>query len=404
LLRRLLTISALVGVLAVALALPAGARDGSRHTDSGGRIVVEGGTTVAASERVSKYLVSIDGDVRIEGIVGADVYVVDGDLHLSGKALDDVVVVGGDAVITGRINDNLVVIGGRAILRAGGVVVGDVSSSDAPRIAKGAAVGGAVKDLDLGGVFQGILFKLLAFIWLSVTVSTALLGLLVILFMPRTAEAAAASGRRLASSIATGVVVGVVGPVAVFLTVVSLVGLPFGFGLGGALLAISGLGYVTSSLSLGRLMIKRPGRRGRLGAFFAGFGILRALALVPVVGFVVWLAATIYGIGALVNAAWRSGRRASSDDDAPAASEPVPPAPETDEPTDEAPTATVSDERGPDASGGEPADAPVDDAQPAEISAGQRTTAPRTRATERQATRGAWIAAVPTADGRPLTS
>ena len=42
-------------------------------------------------------------------------------------------------------------------------------------------------------------------------------------------------------------------------------------------------------------------------AFFAGFGILRAAAIIPGIGFIVWFVASLYGLGALILAAWRAG-------------------------------------------------------------------------------------------------
>jgi hypothetical protein len=62
-------------------------------------------------------------------------------------------------------------------------------------------------------------------------------------------------------------------------------------------------------------------------AFLAGFGILRLLALIPFVGSIVWLGATVWGLGALVIAARVAGRETT---DAPGASVPavgVPPIP-----------------------------------------------------------------------------
>jgi hypothetical protein len=55
-------------------------------------------------------------------------------------------------------------------------------------------------------------------------------------------------------------------------------------------------------------MIKGPGVGGRVRAFLAGFGILRFAALVPVIGAIVGLGATVYGLGALVIAGWRASR------------------------------------------------------------------------------------------------
>jgi hypothetical protein len=66
-------------------------------------------------------------------------------------------------------------------------------------------------------------------------------------------------------------------------------------------------------------------------AFLAGWGILRALALIPVLASLVWLAATVWGLGALVIAARAAGRPTA---DAPGAGTaagagipPIPPPP-----------------------------------------------------------------------------
>jgi hypothetical protein len=63
-------------------------------------------------------------------------------------------------------------------------------------------------------------------------------------------------------------------------------------------------------------------------AFLAGFGILRVLALIPFVGGLVWLGATVWGLGALVLAARAAGRDPTSQPaTAPVGGPPVPPPP-----------------------------------------------------------------------------
>jgi hypothetical protein len=51
-------------------------------------------------------------------------------------------------------------------------------------------------------------------------------------------------------------------------------------------------------------------------ASLAGLAILRLLALIPILGRIVWFAATVLGLGALVVATWRARseprRRAAS--------------------------------------------------------------------------------------------
>ena len=169
----------------------------------------------------------------------------------------------------------------------------------------------------------------LIYLWIAVTVSVALLGFLFVVLFPRAADATATAGRRFWPTLGWGALIGIVGPILGVLVLVTIVGIPFGLGMLSALNVLAPLGYVASSLIFGRLMVKGTSTGARIGAFFAGFGILRAAALLPGVGVIVWFLVCIYGLGALTQAAWRAGRRA------PEVPPPVPPP----EPTSSAPDA-----------------------------------------------------------------
>jgi hypothetical protein len=170
-------------------------------------------------------------------------------------------------------------------------------------------VRGDVKRLNVGNLFAGFLLVFLIYLWIAVTVSVAILGLLFLLLFPRAADAAAAAGRRFWPTLGWGALIGILGPILGGLVLTTIIGIPFGLEILSALNVLAPLGYVASSLVLGRLMVKSTSTGGRIGAFFAGFGILRAAALIPGLGFIVWLLACIYGLGALSRAAWRAGRR-----------------------------------------------------------------------------------------------
>jgi hypothetical protein len=144
---------------------------------------------------------------------------------------------------------------------------------------------------------------------------------------------------------------------------VTIVGIPLGLGALSAFNVLAPLGYVASSLILGRLMLKGTGMGARIGAFFIGFGILRLVALIPGIGFIVWFLVCIYGLGALTQAAWRAGRlpRGDAPPPGPLTPEPDPetePEPAEDPtlveervpatrstPADERPTTSAPDER-----------------------------------------------------------
>ena len=100
------------------------------------------------------------------------------------------------------------------------------------------------------------LIAFLIFLWIAVTVSVAILGLLFVLLFPRAADATAAAGRRFWPTLGWGALIGIVGPILGVLVLVTIVGIPFGLGILSALNVLAPLGYVASSLILGRLMVK----------------------------------------------------------------------------------------------------------------------------------------------------
>jgi hypothetical protein len=99
------------------------------------------------------------------------------------------------------------------------------------------------------------------------------------------------------------------------LALISLVGVPLGLGVLLALVPLGGLAYVAAAYVLGRMLVKSPA--SGFVAFLAGWAVLRALALIPVAGALVWVAAVVVGLGALVVAMWRS-RGAEARPEAPA--------------------------------------------------------------------------------------
>jgi cytoskeletal protein CcmA (bactofilin family) len=299
---------ALIAIVLAIFAAPAGAaRNGSTGNDR--RISISGGIVVASGEVVNGPVVSVDGPVTINGTVNDDVYVGDGRLIIRGKVTGNVLVVHGDVLITGRVGDNVVALDGRITTRDGAHVKGDVISRKAPNVAPG-TVSGRVKTLNIDNLFAGFLIVFLIYLWIAVTVSVALFGFLFVLLFPRAADATAAAGRKFWRTVGWGALIGIVGPILGVLVFVTIVGIPFGLGTFSALNVLAPLGYVASSLIFGRLMVKGTSTGARIGAFFAGFGILRAAALLPGVGVIVWVLVCMYGLGALAQAAWRAGRRA----------------------------------------------------------------------------------------------
>jgi cytoskeletal protein CcmA (bactofilin family) len=303
--RKVLVILGLAAVVLVAFAAPTDAQsDGSARSDR--RISISGSVVVANDEVVDGSVVSFDGPVTVNGTVDGRVFIGDGRATIRGRVTGSVFVVHGDVLITGRVDDDVVALDGRITTREGARVTGDVKSRKQPDVAPGTVVGD-VKKLDIKNLYSGILIVFLIYLWIAITLAVALLGFLFVLLFPRAADATAAAGRRFWPTVGWGALIGIVGPILGVLVLVTIIGIPIGLGMLSALNVLAPLGYVASSLILGRLMVKGTSTGARIGAFFAGFGILRAVAVIPGIGAIVWFLVCIYGLGALTQAAWRAG-------------------------------------------------------------------------------------------------
>lgn len=259
-----------------------------------------------SSQRTRDPVVAITGDVVVpEGQTVEAVVLVNGDVQIAGRVRESVFVVNGDVVVTGTVDDTVVALNGRITVDDGALVGGDVVSSEPPRIASGATVEGDVEDLDVGALTGAFWLILGIVFWIALTVSTLVLGLVLLLFLGRRgADALDETGRtQVGLSIAWGIGLTFGLPIAGVILIATIVGLPLGIALLFALALVHGLGYVVGALFLGRLIL-RPTSNPFL-AFLLGWGILRVVELVPFVGGLVGLAATVYGLGILSAALWR---------------------------------------------------------------------------------------------------
>jgi hypothetical protein len=288
-----LTLAAPAGALAAPSAPPPRAQGSGVDLnvdigDPGDQFVLTGRIVVASGE-TAQTLVIVDGPLTVAR--GATVR-------------GDAVVVDGDARIEGTVEGRVVTVGGRAFV-ARTAVIGDGIryGENAPVLAPGARVDGGVEQVN---VDPGDLWPVVPWFawWLAVSLSTLALGLLLLWVAPRAADATFARMRDggWGPAIGVGAVVFLGLPLVAFLALVTLVGIPFGLGLLLALLPLGALGYVASGWVLGRALVKAP--TGRAIAFLAGWGILRAAALVPVLGALVFVLAVVFGLGALTWAMW----------------------------------------------------------------------------------------------------
>lgn len=150
-------------------------------------------------------------------------------------------------VIAGQVDGDVVVFNGRVELRSGASVTGDVVSRQAPVVASGAVIGGTSRRLQTNTDWDGFGWAGRLGWWLAVSLSTLVVGLALLWLAGRGADRILEAGRTR------------VGP----------------------------------AIGLGLLL------------FFC-LPILAVLALIPILGGLVWFAAVVFGLGALAVATWRA--------------------------------------------------------------------------------------------------
>jgi hypothetical protein len=255
------------------------------------KVVITGDVVVAPGESVGD-LVVIHGDVLVRGTVHGNLVAIDGDVTIRGAVGGDVVTIAKRATLGRRahVGGDIRWVRDRPVISPGAIVAGNID-----RIADTSSFGASQIEFALG-------------FWAVVSISLLLGGLLLLAVAPGAADAVVRTAR---SSGGTAALLGVallVGyPVLAALLLVTVVGTPLGVGMLLAFVPILAIGYLASTLALGRRFVKS---RGRFAAFLIGLLILRLVALIPAVGALVSLAAAVFGLGALFVTARRTTRAA----------------------------------------------------------------------------------------------
>lgn len=288
--RRAPLLAALALVIALSLVLPGAA---SADTGSG-----DGGTIVV-----------ISGDVTVpRGETADGVFVLSGDVRVGGHVDGDVLVLSGDVLLAGSVSGDLMTMDGRARLLDSAEVGGDVRYGDQrPDVSSFATVGGDVTDDNWGDAGDALPFIGGIVLWLAISFSFLLLGTLLLLFLPRAADALEERSReRIGPTIAIGIAIAICLPLAGVVAAILVLGLPLAIGVFLALAPIGAVAYTVAAYALGRRMVGPP--RGRIVAFLAGLAVLRVIAFVPILGILVSLAAVVIGLG-LIGAAIGAARQ-----------------------------------------------------------------------------------------------
>jgi hypothetical protein len=263
------------------------AQDGQVGPDEDDQVVLTGRLVIEEDRTVDTAAI-FNGPALIEGTVREDVFVLNGDTEIAGTVNGDVVVLNGDVVV-----------------RSGAVIGGDLVTKETPQVEEGATIRGSRSNVVTRFDFEMVGFAGRFAWWLGYTVSVLILGLLLLAFAPHLDGAVADAVRmRLGSSIGWGIGLFLLLPIASVVLLLTIVGIPLGLFVLFALALIYTLGYVGATIGVGRLVMRSS---SRYVAFLVGWAILRAIALIPFVGGLLWLLASAWGLGLLAVAA-RAGR------------------------------------------------------------------------------------------------
>ena len=277
----------LFSLLVLSLPTAAWAQDGQDGRDSDAFVVLSGPADVPRGEQVGD-LVVFHGSSTVDGTVNGSLTAFDAPVTISGSVTGDVV------VFRGRVE-----------LAAGANVTGDVVSQDDPIVASGATIGGTTRRVQTHVNWGGFGWASALAWWLAVSISTLLIGLALLWLTGRGATRIEDTGRtRIGPSIGWGLLAFFGLPILAVIALVTLVGIPLGLGVLAALGLIYALGYGATAWIVGRRILREP--TAWVLAFLVGWGILRVLALIPILGGLVWFAAVVFGLGALVVAIWRT--------------------------------------------------------------------------------------------------
>lgn len=298
---------------------------------------IAGGGTITVSGNVTGDLILGGGTINVTGRVGGSIIAAGGNLTLNGSVLKDVVVAGGtvDIPAGATIGRDLVVAGGTTTVSApiarrvrmssgsvtlrnkvGGDVTGridhlkldgaqiggnlDYTSDNQVELLNGARVAGTTTRHARGGRAGNAVVS-----WLQGLVGIFALGLLLILLLPALSTRAIDTERAQPwASLGIGAAICIVTPIVAL--IVFIVGIFIGgWWLGLLLIPIwilaLAVGYVVSGFLLGRLIFAQLGWSQYHDALklLGGLLVLSIVLIIPVLGWLVGLAALLFGTGAL---------------------------------------------------------------------------------------------------------
>jgi hypothetical protein len=263
-------------------------------------------------------LLRVNGDVVLPAGESVNALIVArGNATVAGTVDDFLMVIKGTGSVTGRVDGDIVVVNGTLRLEPGANVQGDVTLVRSDLVRDPAAVvnGDINERSDYSWGWGSAIFSLL--FWFGATIVVLVAGLLFAAFGARQLVGAGRlETQRIGECIVATLIVWIGLPILAVVAFITLIGIPLSLAILIVLLpALGFLGYIVSGTRLGTIILRRdPVEEPKpYLAAVLGLLVLQIIGLIPFIGGLIIVIATLYGAGALVYYAFLGWRRRGVD-------------------------------------------------------------------------------------------
>lgn len=264
--------------------------------------------SLVVTGRVGRSLAAAAGTIQVTSntVVDGDALLAADTITVSGSIQGDLRLMANHVTLQGRVGGDVRLVADDIVLLPGTTIEGDLVYTSREDLVpgKGVTVGGDLEQRELTGLKVTFTQRLMSVIFH--TLGALLTGLVALRLFPATMGRAARLARHMTGRcILLGVAVVLIVPLASFVAVLVTVTRPLGLMAGGLVWALMYVGKIVVGLVLGGALLRYRGAQGfgqAVAALGAGLAVLYILSALPTIGFVVWLAASTMGLGALLAA------------------------------------------------------------------------------------------------------
>jgi len=270
-----------------------------------------GGGQIRISGNIERNLTVAGGNIDLtpSALVRGGVVAVGGNIHLDSPVRSYVKAAAGNLIVANRVDGDIQAAAGSIHLTSTAEITGDLTYMSAKEVslAEGAKIGGTVSrripptlPKPSPAKILGILAGMSLFLKGISFISTLILGLLAIRFMPNYHRSAvAALAGRAWASLGIGFVAVVVAPFVFAILMATVVGIPLALIFLAAYLILLYWSRIVSISWLGDALFGLFRKKVAPGwAFFCGLIIYYLLTLIPLLGWLIALFVLLFGLGA----------------------------------------------------------------------------------------------------------